>query len=84
VFDFVRRATREGDRDAVLGSWYAWHVSVCTLILLFASISFGMVMADVKAAIAHIQLPLIDGYSVMLVGGVGLSLMYAIRIDAGV
>jgi hypothetical protein len=41
-------------------------------------------MADVKAVVAHIQLPLVDGYSLVLVGGVFLSLMYAIRIDAGV
>ena len=29
------------------------------------------------------QLPLIDGCSIMLVGGVALSLVYAVRIDAG-
>ena len=69
----------------MLGASYAWHVSLCTLLMILSAMSFGMVlMADANAIVSRVQLPLVNGYAVVRVGGVLLSLAYALRIDADV
>lgn len=52
--------------------------------MILSAMSFGMVlMADANAIIAHVQFPLVNGYAIVLVGGVLLSFAYALRIDVG-